>query len=306
MASTVVKMHADEADTDVSLVRRLLAAQFPQWADLGIHPVSSAGTDHALYRIGDDLVARFPRIHGAVGQIDVERRWLPYLAPHVPLAIPLLLAKGDPGQGYPYPWAVYRWIEGESVAFEDIADPNHAAVGLAHFITALQRVDTMGGPLPGPDDCARGKPLAPRDKHTREAIRALKGIIETDTVTAAWEASLRTPAWNRAPVWIHGDLLPSNLLFERGLLNAVIDFGSLCVGDPACDLMIAWNLFSDKSRDVFRATMQVDDATWARGRGWALSQALIFIPYYLDTNPVGVGYARRAVTEIVEDYKKNG
>jgi aminoglycoside phosphotransferase (APT) family kinase protein len=141
-----------------------------------------------------------------------------------------------------------------------------------------------------------------RDTPTRKAISALQGILDNDAVTAAWEAALQAPEWNDAPVWFHGDMLPGNLLFERGRLKAVIDFGALGVGDPACDLMIAWNLFSGESRDVFRAALAVDDATWARGRGWALSQALIFIPYYLNSNPVGVGYARRAIEEALADH----
>jgi aminoglycoside phosphotransferase (APT) family kinase protein len=241
-----------------------------------------------------------------LGQIDKERQWLPRLAPHLPLAIPVQLAKGKPGEGYPWHWSVYRWLEGENATIDRIADPNQAAIDLAQFITALQRIDTTGGPPPGPHDLSRGKPLAMRDTYTREAIAALHGMIDSDAVTAAWEAALQAPEWNRAPVWFHGDVLPGNLLFERGRLSAVIDFGALGVGDPACDLMIAWGLFSGESRDMFRAALAVDEAMWARGRGWALSQALIFIPYYLDTNPVGVGNARRAIDEVLADHRASG
>jgi aminoglycoside phosphotransferase (APT) family kinase protein len=299
-------MHVDEVQTNVSLVSRLLAAQFPQWADLSIEPVDSAGTDNALYRLGDRLVVRLPRIHWAVGQIDTERQWLPRLSPHLPLAIPVQLAKGKPGEGYPWPWSVYRWIEGVNATIARIADPSQAAIDLARFLTALQQIDASSGPPPGPHDLARGKPLARRDTYTCEAIAALRGMLDTDAVTAAWKAALQAPEWNGAPVWFHGDMLPGNLLFERGRVRAVIDFGALGVGDPACDLMIAWNLFSGESRAVFRAALAVDDATWARGRGWALSQALIFIPYYLNSNPVGVVYARRAIEEAVSDYGANG
>ncbi len=299
---TAKKMHVDEVDTDISLVARLLAAQFPQWAALSIKQVCSAGTDNALYRLGDNMVVRLPRIYWALDQIDKERQWLPRLAPHLPLAIPVQIAKGKPGEGYPFHWSIYRWLEGTNAASDRMADLNQAAVDLAQFITALQQIDTAGGPLPG----SRGKPLATRDTYTREAISALHNMIDTDAATAAWEAALQAPEWNRAPVWFHGDMLPGNLLFERGRLSAVIDFGAMGVGDPACDLMIAWNLFSGESRNMFRAALAVDDATWARGRGWALSQALIFIPYYLDSNPVGVGYARRALEEALADYRANG
>jgi aminoglycoside phosphotransferase (APT) family kinase protein len=303
---TTGKMHVDEVETNASLVGRLLAAQFPQWADLPIKPVDSAGTDNALYRLGDDMVVRLPRIHWALGQIDIERRWLPRLAPHLPLAIPVQLAKGEPGEGYPWHWSIYQWIEGENAAIDRIVDPNQVAIDLAQFLTALQHIDTRGGPGAGPHDLDRGKPLVMRDKYTREAISALHDMLDTEAVTAAWEAVLQAPEWTGAPVWFHGDMLPGNLLFEQGRLTAVIDFGELGVGDPACDLMIAWNLFSGESRDVFHAALAVDDATWARGRGWALSQALIFISYYLNTNPVGVRYARRAVEEVLADQGANG
>ncbi len=296
------KMHAAEVETDVSLVRRLLAAQFPQWADLPIEPVNSAGTDNAIYRLGDDKSVRLPRIQGATGQVAKEHRWLPRIAPHLPLAIPAPLAKGTPGEGYPWHWSVYRWLEGGNAAMQRLADPRRAATELAHFIAALQRIDPTGGPLAVEHDL-RGVPLAMRDTYTREAIAALRGMIDVGAVTAAWEAALRAPEWNRSPVWFHGDLLPGNLLVEGGRLSAVIDFGGLGVGDPACDLMIAWGLFSGESREVFRAALAVDEATWVRGRGCALSWALIFIPYYLDTNPVGVGSARRVLDEVLADHE---
>jgi aminoglycoside phosphotransferase (APT) family kinase protein len=298
------KMHADEVNTDISLVRRLLAAQFPQWADLPIKPVQSAGTDNALYRLGDDMAVRLPRIHWATGQADKEHQWLPRLAPLLPLAIPVPLAKGTPAGGYPWHWSVYRWLEGENATIERIADPCQAATDLAQFVAALQRIDPTGGPPPGAHNFFRGVPLAMRDARTRGAIEAMHGTLDTDGVTAAWEAALQAPAWHGPPVWIHGDLLPGNLLVERGRLSAVIDFGGLGVGDPACDLMIAWGLFSGESRDVFRAALWVDDATWARGRGWALSWALIFIPYYVDTNPVGVGIAQHTIDEVLADHER--
>ncbi|CAN5250364.1 hypothetical protein BH23CHL1_BH23CHL1_10320 [soil metagenome] len=301
---SVGKMHADEVFTDVALVRRLLAAQFPQWADLPIEPVRSAGTDNAIYRLGDDMAVRMPRIQWAMGQVDKEQEWLPRFAPHLPLAIPVTLAVGTPGEGYPWNWSVCRWLEGENATIERIADPCRAATDLAQFIVALQKIDTTGGPL-AVNHNLRGAPLTTRDTATREAIAALHGLIDTDTATTAWETALRAPEWDRAPVWFHGDVLPGNLLFERGRLSAVIDFGGLGVGDPAPDLMIAWGLFSGESRDVFRAALAVDDATWARGRGHALSQALIFVPYYLETNPVGVANARHAIDEVLADYRDN-
>ncbi len=297
------KMHIDEVDTDVSLVRRLLAAQFPHWAELPIEPVCSAGTDNALYRLGDDMAVRLPRIHWATAQVDKEQCWLPILAPLLPLAIPVPLAKGKPGEGYPWHWSVYRWLKGENAAMERIADPRQAATELAQFIAALQRIDPAGGPSPGAHNSFRGVPLSTRDAETRTAIASLDGMLDTDAVTAAWDTALQAPVWHGPPVWIHGDLQPGNLLVQQGQLSAVIDFGCLGVGDPACDLQVAWNLLSAETRDVFRAVLAVDDAMWARGRGWALSQALIFIPYYLNTNPVGIGHARRTIDEVLAEHR---
>src|SRR5437016_3694370 len=292
------KMHVDEADVDVALVGRLLAAQFPQWADLPIESVHSAGTDNAIYRLGDDMAVRLPRIEGATGQVDKERQWLPRLAPHLPLVIPDPLAKGTPGEGYPWQWSIYRWLKGETAIIECIADPGQAARDLAQFVAALQRIDPADGPLPGAHNSFRGVPLSTRDSETRAAIASLDGMIDIGAVTAAWEVALQAPSWHSLLVWIHGDLSPLNLLVERGRLSAVIDFGCLGVGDPACDLQVAWNFFSAQTRDVFRAVLPADDAMWARGRGWALSVGLIALPYYHITNPVLASIGRRAIAEV--------
>ena len=296
-------MHADEVETDVSLVGRLLAAQFPQWADLPLRPVPSAGTDNALYRLGDEMAVRLPRIAVATGQVEKEHQWLPKLAPHLPFAIPLPLAMGEPGEGYPWHWSVYRWLDGENATFSPIADPRQAATDLADFVTALQQIDPTDGPPPGAHNFFRGEPLAHRDTETREAIASLRGVIDTDAATAAWEVALQAPAWPGPPVWIHGDLQAGNLLTVQGRLSAVIDFGALGVGDPACDVMPAWTLLTSAARDIFRAALQVDDATWARGRGWALSFGLIALPYYHRTNPVLAGIARYAIDEVLADRK---
>ena len=293
-------MHRDEVDTSAALVGRLLAEQFPQWAGLPIAPVVSAGTDNALYRLGDALAARLPRIHWAVGQADKEDTWLPRLAPALPLAVPAVLAHGAPGAGYPYPWAVYRWLGGANAAEEPSADMRQAALDLAGFLLALQQLDTTGGPA-AVDHGLRGAPLAGRDAATREAIAALGEDIDAAAATAVWDAALRAGEWHRPPVWFHGDLLPGNLLVSGGRLSAVIDWNGLGVGDPACDLVIAWALLDGESRAVFRAALGVDDATWARGRGHALSQALIFIPYYRLTNPLGVAYHRRTLAAVLAE-----
>lgn len=289
-------MHADEVDTDVALVRRLLTAQFPRWADLPIERVDSAGTVNAIYRLGDDMAVRLPRVERWAGDLEREYEWLPKLASSLPLAVPEPIAKGSPGEAYPWHWSVYRWLEGVSAAIAGIADLHQAASDLARFVAALQRIDPAGGP-----PSTRGV-LATRDAATRTAIASLKGILDTDAATAAWEASLQAPTWDAAPIWTHGDLLPTNLLVEHGRLSAVIDFGCVGVGDPAFDLLCAWSVLSAETREVFRSALTVDDATWMRGRGFALSWALIVLPYYIDTNPALAGVARRTIDEVLADH----
>jgi aminoglycoside phosphotransferase (APT) family kinase protein len=296
------KMHADEVDTDADLVGRLLAAQFPQWADLPIEPVRPVGTDNALYRLGDDMVARLPRRERTARTLAKERHWLPKLAPRLPIAAPIPLADGMPAEGYPFEWSLYTWLEGENATIERVTDPSRLATDLAQFVGALQRIDTRGGPPPGDHNFFRGVPLAMRDEATRAAIASLGVSIDVGTVTAAWEAALRAPEWERPGVWIHGDLDVRNLLVQEGRLSAVIDWGGLGVGDPACDVMVAWKVLSAETRDSFRAALSVDEATWARGRGWALSQALNAVSYYtMETNPVLVREARRWMAEVLAD-----
>lgn len=292
------KMHHDEIDSDVDLVRRLLAAQQPRWVDLPIEPVASTGTDNTLYRLGDDMVVRLPLRPSSTMPVDKEHRWLPVLAPHLPLAIPVPLARGEPIDGYPWPWSVYPWFEGQD-ATKARFDRRQASWDLARFVAALHSIDATGGPAPS--SAGRGVPLAERDDDTRHAIIASRDLIDTDAVTAAWEQALWAPAWDRPPAWIHGDIAAGNLLIRNGRLSAVIDWGALGVGDPACDLIVAWELFDAESREVFRAELGVDDATWARSRGWALSTAIIALPYYQDTNPFMAAQARHKLAVVLAE-----
>ncbi|MEA2350763.1 MAG: hypothetical protein QOG86_1704 [Thermoleophilaceae bacterium] len=298
-------MHEGEVYADASLVRRLLAAQAPRWAALPLTPVASAGTSNAVYRLGDDLAVRLPRHPGAAGQVGKEHRWLPGLAPYLPLPIPLPVARGVPGEGYPWPWSVCRWLDGENATLDRLAAPYAAAVDLAAFVTALRGVDATGGPPPGEHNFGRGAPLAQRDGSVRDALAALDGPVDGAVDTAAirveWDTALRAPVWDGAPVWVHGDLSPGNLLARDGRLSAVIDFGGLGVGDPACDLLVAWSLFGAEARQEFRDALGVDDASWARGRGWALSVAVIALPYYLRTNPMIVRDSRHTIAAVLAD-----
>jgi len=297
-AMAAPKMHADEIDTDVALVRRLLAAQFPQWADLAIEPVVSYGTDHDIYRLGDHLAARLPRIGWATDQAAKEAKWLPRLAPHLPLAVPVQLALGQPAESYPFEWSIYEWLPGEN-ANSTIDDLAQAAVDLAAFVKALRRVDTADAD-PRPRG-ARGGPLADLDEVVRRSIAELGDRIDGRAALRSWEESLNASAWDGEDVWVHGDLLPGNLLVVDGHLSGVIDFGCLNVGDPACDLQPAWNVFADDNRARYRAELEADDASWLRGRGWALFQAVVALPYYWDTNPGMIRQASNALAQVLAD-----
>ena len=291
-------MHADEIETDVALVRRLLAGQFPHWADLPIEPVASYGTDHDIYRLGDHLAARLPRIGWATQQAAKEAEWLPRLAPHLPLALPVQLAMGHPAEGYPFDWSVYEWLPGEN-ANGTIDDLDQAAVDLAAFVNALRRVDTTGA--------IRVLRAVEADRSRKATSRFVDRSRSSATESTARPPSARgrsrstRPAWDGPEVWVHGDLLPGNLLVVDGRLSAVIDFGGLNVGDPACDLQPAWNVFAGDSRERFRAELEVDDASWLRGRGWALYQAVSALPYYWDTNPGMIRQASHALAQVLAD-----
>lgn len=306
--SSTTQMHENEQPIDADLVRRLLATQFPEWSDLPLQRVESAGTDNALYRLGSNMVVRLPRIDWAISQIEREYRWLPKLAPHLPLAIPAPLKMGEPGEGYPWRWSVNPWLDGENATLDRVADPAQLARDLAAWITALQQIDTTGGPLAGTPHVSRGVPVAQRDTSTRAALRALEtlNLIDIQPATEVWEIALSAPVWDRPPVWFHGDLHSGNLLAFDGRLSAVIDFGCLGVGDPAVDILPAWTLLTAESREVFRAALQVDDATWARGRGWALSFAAGALSYYHETNPFLAGISGYAIEQVLEDHRQRG
>ncbi|CAN5345315.1 aminoglycoside phosphotransferase family protein [soil metagenome] len=295
------RMHVDEADIDAALVRRLVDAQFPGWADLPLEPVRSAGTDNAIFRLGGELAVRLPRTAAASGQVAKEQAWLRQLAPLLPLPIPVQVAMGMPGEAYPWRWSVCRWLPGENAVAAPVRDLDHAASVLADFIAALQAVDAAGGPAPGRHNSGRGVPLAERDSMVRSAIAKLEGLVDVAAVTQEWEAALAARAWTRPGVWLHGDIHPGNLLTVDGRISAVIDFGCLGVGDPACEMIAAWMVLSGPSRRIFRRALALDDATWARRRGWALSMAVVALPYYLHTNPVLVGLARRAIAELLAE-----
>lgn len=292
-------------EVDITLAHHLVSTQFPQWANLPLKAILSAGTDNTIYQLGDDMVVRLPRALSAALQVEKEQKWLPQLAPLLSLKIPLPLAHGIPSNSYPCPWSVYSWIEGDNATPEHISDPCDAAIRLGTFIFELQGIDIADGPLPGEHNFFRGVALGLRDKGFRVSLAALTGVIDVDAAASAWDSALQAPEWRAQPRWIHGDLHVGNLLAQEGRLSSVIDFGGLGVGDPACDIMVAWTYLSAKTRPSFRDVVGVDNATWVRGRGWALSFAVIALPYYRIRNPVLAGIAQRVIDEVLADYKKD-
>ncbi|WP_329038279.1 aminoglycoside phosphotransferase family protein [Streptomyces sp. NBC_00178] len=300
-------MHADETKTDAALVRRLLAAQFPAWADLPVEPVASHGTVNAIYRLGPDMAVRLPRVEGGSQDAATEHRWLPRLAPHLPYAVPAPLGLGAPAEGYPWAWSVCRWLDGANPA--PGSGGAELAGDLAEFVRALRVADPTDAP-----PAYRCEPLAARDGATRDALRALHGVIDTDAAAGIWSQALRAPGPRGPAVWVHGDLQPGNVLVAGGRLTAVIDFGCMGLADPAVDLIAAWYLLPPGPRTVFRAEVARGTATggeagaaeaeaevWARGRGWALSVALMELSYYRTSNRVMAATARHVIGEILAD-----
>lgn len=295
---SIGQMHPGQHSIDEDLVRRLIAGQFPQWVGLAVEQFPSGGTVNAMYRLGAGMVVRLPLVKGGAKDVAMEQEWLPRLAPRLPAAIPEVLGVGEPTEEYPWPWSVYRWLAGENPEAGALSKPVLLAKDLAEFVAAMWSIISPGAP-----QAHRGGPVASLDASTRAAIEELRGIsqedVDCDAAVAVWEEALRAPGWEGPQVWLHADLMPGNLLVDGGRLASVIDFGCMGMGDPACDLFPAWNLLSADARGVFHEALSVDDATWTRGRGRTLSQALIALPYYRRTNPAMAHNARHVIRAVL-------
>ncbi len=259
---------------DVAQVRRLIAEQFPEWAGLPVRPVAESGWDNRTFRLGEGMVARLPSAAEYALAVDKEQRWLPVLAPRLPLPVPIPLAKGKPGAGYPFSWSVHRWLDGEPAGAGGISDPVRFALDLAGFLVALRNADAADGPQPGKHNWFRGGTLRTFDPLAERALTALDGEIDVRSARDLWKSALDVP-WDGVDRWFHGDVAPGNLLLAGGRLAAVIDFGTCGVGDPSCDLAIAWTLLTADGREAFRERLSADSPEWERGRGWALWKTLV-------------------------------
>lgn len=285
-------LHPDRAVPHPSVVRRLVDGQFPGWADLPLTRVQHSGTDHDVYRLGNDLVVRLPVVDRALGQAELERRWLPVLAPHLPLALPQHRAAGRPALGHPFPWSVWGWLPGRSVTGR-LTDAD--ADQLAGFVVALHGIPLSGAPPRRPGD--RGGPLADRDDEVRRALAEIGDLVDGASLLSCWTEAVDASRWS-GDVWLHGDLLPGNVLVHERAVSAVIDWGLLSTGDPAADLVAAWHLFDGAQRRRFLGT--ADDTAVARARGWVISQAAVAVPYHRRTNPGIVAQSLRALAAVLD------
>ncbi|OXM55213.1 aminoglycoside phosphotransferase [Amycolatopsis thailandensis] len=286
---------------DAAQVRRLIGDQFPEWAGLPVRPVAKGGWDNFTFRLGDAMVVRLPSAAEYALAVDKEQHWLPRLAPSLPLPIPIPVAKGSPGADYPFPWSIHPWLQGEPATADRIADPVRFALDLAGFLAALQGIDAADGPQPGKHNWFRGATLRTYDATARRALTALDGHIDVDAAREIWTTASDTP-WDGKDRWFHGDVAQGNLLLDGGELAAVIDFGTCGVGDPSCDMAIAWTLLTADGRQAFRERLSVDDATWARGRGWALWKALVACAQTRGRSDEESVNARRVLYGIFSEY----
>jgi len=291
-------MHPDEIDIDAHTVRRLLRVQFPEWAELPITRLPSPGTVNAMFRLGDHMLVRAPFVPMGAAGIELEARCLPRLAPQLPVAIPEVLGVGGPDLGYPCPWLVLRWLPGTCPVPGELSDGEGLARDFAAFLAALRQVDTTDAPRG-----YRGGALSALDERVRACLEECEepfgNRLDLEALARSWQESLAATPWHSAPVWVHCDLLPGNVLVENGRLAGVLDFAASGVGDPACDLMAGWSILPASGRRMLRDLLGVDDATWARGRGWALAQAVIALPYYRESNPAMAASALHVLTELV-------
>jgi aminoglycoside phosphotransferase (APT) family kinase protein len=284
---------------DVSLARDLVARQFPRWASLPVTRVLPGGIDNRTFRLGHELTIRLPSAAGYAAAVEKEQRWLPVIARTVPLPVPEPVGRGVPEEDYPFPWSVNRWLPGESAITAPVPDQHRFAHDLADFLRALQTVGTGGAPAAGEHSFHRGADPVFYDGETRRAVASLGSRIDGGAATRIWEDGLRA-RWTGEPVWFHGDVSAGNLLIDDGVLSAVIDFGTSGVGDPACDLYIAWTSLDPAARATFRAALDPDDAMWARGRAWTLWKALISL-----ADPSGGGdWARPVLDALLEDAQR--
>ncbi|GAB2589949.1 aminoglycoside phosphotransferase [Paractinoplanes abujensis] len=287
---------------EVDQARRLVGSQFPQWAGLPVRPVANGGWDNLTFHLGSEMSLRLPSAAEYAQAVEKEHRWLPFFAGRLPRPVPVPLALGAPGEGYPFPWSVYRWLDGRRARAAEIADPVRFALDLAEFLAALQEIDPAEGPAPGTHNWFRGGPLTVFDGLATDALAVLDGIIDVGLAREIWGQALEVP-WDGSVRWFHGDVAPGNLLLRDGKLGAVIDFGTCGVGDPSCDYAVAWTLLTSAGREAFRRRLGIDEDSWLRGRGWALWKSLSTCANSLDETGRPAPDTLHDLNEIFTDHR---
>ncbi|MBE7121228.1 aminoglycoside phosphotransferase family protein [Bacillus cereus] len=286
---------------NVSLVKKLIQEQFPKWAHLEVKPVKFSGHDNRTFHLGEQMSVRLPSDAAYAPQVEKENKWLPILSKELSLPISAPIVKGNPSEEYPWPWSINKWIEGETVTKQNVRDLNEFAMDLGSFLTELQSIDASNGPIAGAHNFYRGGLISVYDEEAREAIENNKDVFDETLLKHLWNLALRS-TWACKPVWVHGDVAPGNLLVKDGKLSAVIDFGILGVGDPACDAAMAWTFFDKNSRNVFKEVLRMGEETWNRARGWALWKALITYDANRNGNKKVAEESYCVIQVIVDDY----
>lgn len=296
--STFVNLQITE-----SLVRNLIEDQFPKWAHLPIKPVEFGGIDNRTFHLGHEMSIRLPSADGYAKQVQKEQEWLPLLAPHLPLPIPEPIAMGKPSRNYPWNWSIYRWLDGKSANALTLEDEQLEiiALDLAHFLSEVHKFNVDGASTPSLHNWWRAAHTSVYDAKTRSLIHKLKDFIDSSGASALWERAISSK-WDKDPVWVHGDVASGNILIRDNRLSAVIDFGCMGIGDPACDLTIAWTFFRNKSREIFRDSLSLNSDTWARARGWALWKALYELSEVPDKTSAKAIEQKRIIDDVLKEH----
>lgn len=282
------------------LVEKLVRQQFPLWSQLTVKPVPKSGWDNYSFRLGDELVVRLPSAKCYAAQVKKEQQWLPVLAQHLSYSIPHPVAKGEPTEDYPFSWSIYQWIKGENADTLSRDKFNQFATDAADFLNELHQIDSENGPQPGEHNFFRGAAPSVYESETKQVISTLQDLIDTEAALLVWEEALSSE-WTKKPVWIHGDFSAGNILVRDSRLAAIIDFGCMGIGDPACDLVLAWTFLTDESREIFKSQLNIDANTWSRARGWALWKALISLVDIQDKSSTSTQVQLKIINDVVRE-----
>lgn len=282
-----------------NLAAKLISDQFPEYAHLPVASVEKQGHDNRTYHLGNDLLIRMPTAESYALKVPKEQKLLPQLAPYLSVKIPVPIKMGSPSKYYPYHFSIYRWLSGRSINLLFLSDETllSLAYDLAKFLKELESIHNIEGPMPGQHNWWRGDHLSVYDEGARGQIAKLEGVIDSDAALKLWLQACKTK-WSKPPVWVHGDFAIGNMLLENGRLSAIIDFGGMALGDPACDLVIAWTYLKEKAREIFIEEMALDEDTWLRARGWALWKATYELCQIKDKNSAEAFVQKKIVDEL--------